>query len=54
MGTRNQNYDYEMNGVKLDGVQYVKDLGVSIASNLKFFPSNAKMTWVKPIESWGL
>ncbi len=29
--------DYEMNGVKLDSVQCVKDLGVSIASNLKFF-----------------
>ncbi len=25
-----------MNGVKLDSVQCVKDLGVSIASNLKF------------------
>ncbi len=27
---------YEMNGVKLESVQCVKDLGVSIASNLKF------------------
>ncbi len=35
VGTRNQNYDYEMNGVKLDNVQCVKDIGVSIASNLK-------------------
>ncbi len=26
----------EMNGVKLDSVQCVKDLGISIASNLKF------------------
>ncbi len=34
--TRNQKFDYEMNGVKLDGVQCVKDLGVSTASNLKF------------------
>ncbi len=36
VGTRNQKFDYEMNGVKLDGVQCVKDLRVSIASNLKF------------------
>ncbi len=36
MGTRNQKFDYEMNGVKLDSVQSVKDLDVSIASNLKF------------------
>ncbi len=28
--------DYELNDVKLDSVQWVKDLGVSIASNLKF------------------
>ncbi len=34
--TRNQKFDYEMNGVKLDSVQCVKDLGVLIASNLKF------------------
>ncbi len=35
VGTRNQKFDYEMNGVKLDSVQCVNDLGVSIASNLK-------------------
>ncbi len=35
VGTRNQKFDYEMNGVKLDSVQYVKDLGVSTASNFK-------------------
>ncbi len=34
VGTRNQIFD-EMNGVKLDSVQCVTDLGVSIASNLK-------------------
>ncbi len=34
--TRNQKLDYEKNGVKLDSVQCVKDLDVSIASNLKF------------------
>ncbi len=36
VGTRNQKYDYEMKEVKLHSLQYVKDLGVSIASNLKF------------------
>ncbi len=36
VGTRNYKSDYEMNGVKLDSVQCVKDLGVSIASNIKF------------------
>ncbi len=34
--TRNQKYYYEMNGVKLESVQCVKALGVSITSNLKF------------------
>ncbi len=33
---RNQKYDYEICGVKLESVQCVKDLGVTIASNLKF------------------
>ncbi len=36
VGTRNQKFDYEMNDLQLDSVQCVKDLGVSIASNLKF------------------
>ncbi len=36
MGTSSQDCDYEMNGVKLDSVQYIKDLGVSITSNLNF------------------
>ncbi len=34
--TRNQKYEYEINGVKLERVQCIKDLGVTIASNLKF------------------
>ncbi len=34
--TKSEKFNYEMNGVKLDSVQCVKDLGVSIASNLKF------------------
>ncbi len=33
--TRNHKYEYKMSGVKLEGVQCVKDLGVTIASNLK-------------------
>ncbi len=37
VGTRNQKIDYEMNDTKLESVQRVKDLGVAIASNLKFF-----------------
>ncbi len=36
VGTRNQIFDYEINGVKLESVQYVKDLGTFIAQNLKF------------------
>ncbi len=35
-GTRNLKYDYEMSGEKLESVHCVKDLGVTIASNLKF------------------
>ncbi len=34
--TRNLNYDYEMSGEKLESVHCVKDLGVTITSNLKF------------------
>ncbi len=36
VGTRNQKYDYEMNGEKLQSVHCVKELGVTITSNLKF------------------
>ncbi len=36
VGTRNQKYEYKMSGVKIKRVQGVKDLGVTIASNLKF------------------
>ncbi len=35
VGTRKKN-KYEMNGTKLESVQCVKDLGVSVASSLKF------------------
>ncbi len=35
VGTRSRKFDYELNGIKLDSVQCVKDLGVSITSNLK-------------------
>ncbi len=36
VGTRNLKYDYEMRGEKLESVHCVKDLGVTITSNLKF------------------
>ncbi len=36
MGTRNLKYDYEMSGEKLESGHCVKDLGVTITSNLKF------------------
>ncbi len=36
VGTRNKKCEYEMGGVKLNSVQCVKDLGVTITSNLKF------------------
>ncbi len=37
VGTGNQKFEYEMNGIKLESVQCVKDLGVKIVSSLKFF-----------------
>ncbi len=36
VGTRNIKFDYEMCGVKLEGVQCVKALGVKMANNIKF------------------
>ncbi len=36
VGTRNLKYDYEMSGEQLESVHSVKDLGVTIMSNLKF------------------
>ncbi len=36
VGTRNPKFEYEMNGTKVESVQCVKDLGVTIASSLKF------------------
>ncbi len=36
VGTRNLKHDYEMSGEKLESIQCAKDLGVTIASNLKF------------------
>ncbi len=32
VGTRNKKIEYEMNGTKLESVQCVKELGVSVAS----------------------
>ncbi len=37
IGTRNQKFEYEMNGTKLESVQFVKDLCVAIVSSLKYF-----------------
>ncbi len=36
VGTRNNEYEYEMGGLKLGSVHCVKDLGVTVTSNLKF------------------
>ncbi len=36
VGTRNQKFDYEMNDSKIESVQCLKDLGVTVASSLKF------------------
>ncbi len=36
VGTRNLKYDYEMSGEKHESVHCVKDLGVTITSDLKF------------------
>ncbi len=37
VGTRNKKYEYEMNSVKLESVNYLNDLGNTIMSNLNFF-----------------
>ncbi len=36
VGTRNQKFHYETNGTKLESVPCVKDLGITIASSVKF------------------
>ncbi len=36
VGARNQNFDYDINGTKLESGQCVKNVGVTIASNFKF------------------
>ncbi len=54
VGTRNQKFDYEMNGVKFESVQCVKDLGVTIASNFKFSQQYKYAAVEKPIEYWVL
>ncbi len=37
IGYRNRKVDYEMCGVKIKTVHSVKDLGVTVSTNLKFF-----------------
>ncbi len=54
LGTRKQKFDYEMNGVKTESVQCVKDLGVTIASNIKFSQQHKYAAVKKPIEYWVL
>ncbi len=36
VGTRSKQYEYEMNGTKLESVQCVKNLGLTVVSSLKF------------------
>ncbi len=36
VGSRNIKKDYEMCGVKIESVHSVKDIGVTVASNVKF------------------
>ncbi len=36
VGTRNQKFDYKMNGTKIESVECVKDLGITIVCSLKF------------------
>ncbi len=36
VGTRNQKFDYKMSDTKIERVQCVKDLDVTIATSLKF------------------
>ncbi len=52
VGTRNPKFEYEMSEVKLESVQCVKDLGVTICSNFKF--CFEKTLRVKLIECWAL
>ncbi len=51
IGTRNQKIEYEMNDTKLESVQCVKDLGINIASSLKF-SQQCKYAQVKITECW--
>ncbi len=47
-------YEYEMNEVKLESVQFVKDLGVTIMSNLKSSLHCKEAACKKPIKCWAL
>ncbi len=49
--TRNQKFEYDMNGIKLKSVQCVKDFGVTIASASNS-SNNEKMPQTKLIECW--
>ncbi len=45
LGTGNQDFDYEINGVKHDSVQCVKILAFRLRQTLNS-PSDARMPWV--------
>ncbi len=52
VGTKkNKKKYYKTNGVKIESLQCVKELGVMTESNLNF-SLNAEMSRVKPIECW--
>ncbi len=62
VGSRNIKNDYEMCGVKIKTVHSVKDLGVSVTSNLKFsqqcnesvIKANKRMDLSYPFTCWRL
>ncbi len=54
VGIRNQEFDEEMNGVKNESVQCVKDFCFTIASNLKFSRHCKDAAEKANIECWAL
>ncbi len=45
IGTRNQKFEYEMNGTKFESVQCVKDLGITIPSSFRFSRQCKDAAW---------
>ncbi len=60
VGTRYEKFDYEIRSVKVKSVHCAKDLGVKIASNLKFSQqcvdaankANRRLGFVNLLEMW--